>query len=150
MVDVVCRFKALGSYRGIPSGNNQDNISERISYFSIFLMGFRWNPDVEMWNPDTANIQQLTAAAIIQHCPTMTPLEQRHLAFDDKQLLFGDERTHMHMQMNLRRAIMVAIQHHYIRFLIEPINANIPITDLYQGSCLLESLRAQISLIVTT
>ena len=137
--------KALGS---CILNKNQDNLSERSSYYSIFLMGFRWNPEVEMWNPDTANIHQLTAAAIIQHCPTMTPPEQRHLALDEKQLHFGDKHTHLHMQMNLRQAIMVAIQHHYIRFLIEPINANIPTTDLYQGSRLLASLRAQISLIV--
>jgi hypothetical protein len=36
------------------------------------------------------------------------------------------------MLMNLRQAIMGAIQHHYIRFLNKQINANILITDLYQ------------------
>ena len=35
---------------------NDQNITETISYLSIYLMGYRWDRDTEMWSPDVADI----------------------------------------------------------------------------------------------
>ena len=48
---------------------NDQKTTETISYLSIYLMGYRWDRDTEMWSADVADIAKLTADEIITNAP---------------------------------------------------------------------------------
>ena len=62
---------------------NDKKLTETISYLSIYLMGYRWDRDTEMWPPDVADISKLTANEIIDNAPSLLDQEKRFLQEDE-------------------------------------------------------------------
>ena len=58
---------------------NDDGKYETISYLSLYIMGYRWDVNFNMWKANVANIDRLNAAEIIKHTPTITDEEKGFL-----------------------------------------------------------------------
>jgi hypothetical protein len=87
--------------------NDATKVIENITYLSIYLMGYRWDMNVEMWPAKDADITQLTAADIIINCPSLTDQEEQYLKDDESLMHFHEVRVHRQMQVELRAAVTV-------------------------------------------
>ena len=119
---------------------NAEGKTEIISYLSLYLMGYRWNPDEELWAADVADITKLDAAAILAHTPFITAEEKGFLQEDEALVHFSDARVHRQMQVTLRSAILESVRDHTLFPEIDIFDKTIGPLDLYQGSRLLAKL----------
>ena len=118
---------------------NDQGKYETISYLSLYIMGYRWDVNVNMW-PANADIAKLKAAAVIKNTLSITDEEKGFLADDEKLFHFTDARTHRQMQVTLRAALMQALQDHALFPEIEIFDKTMGPLDLYQGSRLLAKI----------
>ena len=120
---------------------NDQKTTETISYLSIYLMGYRWNRDVDMWAADVADIAKLTADEISKNAPSLLEEEKRFLKEDESLMHFHNARVHRQMQVDLRAAVLRAIPSDHILYNdLAAFNRDISVVDLYQGSRLLAHL----------
>ena len=119
---------------------NSDSKYETISYLSMYIMGYRWTDQEDIWAADQADISKLTADEIIKYTPSATAEEKQFLKDDEKLFHFVDARLHRQMQVTLRAAIMDAVRGHALFPEIEIFQKTIGPLDLYQGSRLLSKL----------
>ena len=82
---------------------NADDKWETISHLSLYIMGYRWKVDEDLWAADVADIGALTAAEILKHTPTATAQEKGFLKEDEKLSHFKDARVHRQMQVTPHR-----------------------------------------------
>ena len=125
---------------------NADGHHERVSLYALFVFGRYWNLDENIWPAADADFGQLTADAILAHCPGMPVPVQQQLRLEADQFHFQHRQTHLQMQVTLRQAIMQSIQGHSILVIMNPLNSDIDDTDLYQGSRILKLLLDQFAL----
>jgi hypothetical protein len=123
-------------------------LTEYNSYSLMFLIGRYHDQTVEMWAPDKADITKLTAKAIIEHCLGMPIPVQQQLKLDDARHHFMDRSAHQQMQVSFRKAVMTAVEGHFLSRAMIPLNANILDTDLYQGSRLFAALMIQFASVI--
>ena len=106
-----------------------------ITYFSFGVMGIRWNPNTIMWPEAEADLDQLTAEAILEHCPTATAAEQIFLQDDENERHFNHLHTCRKMQVNLRTAVENAIPAtHFLSSQMRSFSKTVSALDPYQGS----------------
>jgi len=95
---------------------NDQKTTETISYLSIYLMGYRWDRDTEMWSADVADIAKLTANEIITNAPSLMEQEKKFLKEDESLMHFNNARVHRQMQVDLRAAFMRAISSDHVLY----------------------------------
>ena len=113
---------------------------ETISFLSIYLMGYRWDQKVNMWSAEDADIQQLLAAEIIKHAPSLLEAEKKYLKEDEALFHFSDARFHRQMQVALRSAVLLTVLDHVFSKDLKAFIRNLGVIDLYQSSRLLAKL----------
>ena len=106
-----------------------------ITYLSFAVMGIRWNPNTIMWPEAEADLDQLTADAILEHCPTATAAERIFLQEDENERHFNHLPTCRKMQVNLRTAVENAIPStHFLSSQMSSFSKTVSALDPYQGS----------------
>ena len=123
-------------------------LTEFNTYSLMFIIGRYYDQTAEMWAPDKAEIAKLTAKAIIERCPGMPIPVQQQLKLDETRHHFTDRRAHQQMQVSFRKAVMTAVEGHFLSRAMIPLNANILDTNLYQGSRLFAALMIQFSSVI--
>jgi hypothetical protein len=116
---------------------NADQVVEDATYLGIFLMGRRWARDIEMWPARDADIQALTADAIFENAPSISPEELGFLREEEDMFHFNNAACHRKLQVTLRAALKTAVESHALYPEIRFFDRSINILDLYQGSRLL-------------
>jgi len=91
---------------------NSDDKWETISYLSLYIMGYRWTVDEDLWAADVADIGALTAAEILKHTPTATAQEKGFLKEDEKLSHFNYASVHRQMQVTLSTVVFYAVCEH--------------------------------------
>jgi hypothetical protein len=119
---------------------NGDDKWETISYLSLYIMGYRWKLEENLWAADVADIGKLDAAAIIQHTPTATAEEKQFLLEDENLFHFHNACVHRQMQVTFSTAIIEAVRDHALFSELDIFDQTIGPLDLYQGSRLLWKL----------
>jgi len=119
---------------------NAADKTETVSYLSMFLLAWRWNPKTEIWSAADADIGLLKAEAIIKEAPLLMDGEKRFLHEDESLFHFNDARTHRQMQITLRAAVLRAVEGHRLSGDLTVFDKSIGMHDLYQGSRLLQRL----------
>ena len=119
---------------------NSNGKYETISYLSMYIMGYRWTDQEDIWAADQADITKLTADEIIKYTPSATAEEKLFLKDDEKLFHFEDARLHRQMQVTLRNAIVDAVRGHPLFPELDIVQKTIGPLDLYQGSRLLSKL----------
>jgi hypothetical protein len=54
------------------------------SRLSVYIMGYQWNADENLWSADIAYVEKLAAAEILKHTPTSPAEEKGSLKADKK------------------------------------------------------------------
>jgi hypothetical protein len=106
----------------------------------MYIMGYRWDVNTNMWRANVAEITKLNAAEIIKNTPSITDEEKGFLVDDEKLLHFTDARTHRQMQVTLRVALMQALRDYALFPEIEIFDKSMGPLKLYQGSRLLAKI----------
>ena len=87
--------------------NNQGH-RETVNFYTMVVMGLRWNFDIEFWRADVADLEQLTPQAIAEHCPRLQHGELLIIEEDINSLHLRDRKIHRSMQAAIRQAVMNA------------------------------------------
>jgi len=90
-----------------------------------------------MWPAARANLDELTAEAIIANAPTLTPEERAFLQTEEGMFHFNNEACHCKLQKALRGALVAAAGSHALFPEINFFHSRMHVLDLYQGSRLM-------------